>query len=229
MIQKDYCIVYVENVSKQCCKSEKNHCGRYEHWACSSEHALNGILHKWRACNGRVPDRYEVFPPALQKALRGHTSMGGGIIISGAYIGTDVWGDGIYPVEKSAAWRAESQAFVQEVLGYKWLTDHGCYNGRIEHTSSKALNLKSLKHPFEFHQSLNPDIYCVENPDGIQPADKNGTAILRYSDNGVPAAVAYDPGKYRTVSFGFPLEVLKDANIMETLLHRSVEYISEKK
>lgn len=155
--------------------------------------------------------------------------MGGGIIISGAYIGTDVWGDGIYPVEKSAAWRAESQAFVQEVLGYKWLTDHGCYNGRIEHTSSKALNLKSLKHPFEFHQSLNPDIYCVENPDGIQPADKNGTAILRYSDNGVPAAVAYDPGKYRTVSFGFPLEVLKDADVMGTLLHRSVEYISEKK
>ena len=179
--------------------------------------------------NGRVPDRYEVFPAALQRALRAHTSNGGGIIISGAYIGTDVWGDGIYPVVKSAAWRAESQAFVQEVLGYKWLTDHGCYNGRIEHTSSKALNLKSLKRPFEFHQSLNADIYCVENPDGIQPADKDGSVILRYSDNGVPAAVAYDPKGYRAVSFGFPLEVLKDADVLETLLHRSVEYISDKK
>ena len=179
--------------------------------------------------NGRVPDRYEVFPAALQKALRDHTAKGGGIIISGAYIGTDVWGDGIYPVEKSDAWRAESQAFVQEVLGYKWLTDHGCYNGRIEHTSSKALNLKSLKRPFEFHQGLNPDIYCVENPDGIQPADKDGAVILRYSDNGVPAAVAFDPKGYRAVSFGFPLEVLKDADVIETLLHRSVEYISDKK
>lgn len=179
--------------------------------------------------NGRVPDRYEVFPAALQKALREHTARGGGVIISGAYIGTDVWGDGIYPVTKDPEWRAASQAFVQEVLGYKWLTDHGCYNGRIEAVSFKDLNLKSLKKPFEFYQSVNPSIYCVENPDGIQPADKNGSVILRYSDNGIPAAVAYDAEEYRVVSFGFPLEVLKDSNILEAILHRSLEYISDKK
>ena len=57
----------------------------------------------------------------------------------------------------------------------------------------------------------------------------DGSVILRYSDNGVPAAVAYDPKGYRAVSFGFPLEVLKDADVLETLLHRSVEYISDKK
>jgi len=179
--------------------------------------------------NGRVPDRYEVFPAALQRALRAHTANGGGVIISGAYIGTDVWGEGIYPVQRDREWRDTTQAFVQEVLGYKWMTDHGCYNGRIEHTSSKALNLKSLKRPVEFHQSLNRSVYCVENPDGIQPADKNGSVILRYSDNGVPAAVAYDAEKYRAVSFGFPLEVLKSPDALEIILHKAVEYISDKK
>ena len=179
--------------------------------------------------NGRVPDRYEVFPASLQQALRDHTAKGGGVIISGAYIGTDVWGDGIYPVKADPERRSAAQAFVQEVLGYKWTTDHGCYNGRIEHTSSKVLNLKSLKRPIEFHQSLNEAIYCVENPDGIQPADKNGSIILRYSDNGVPAAVAYDAKDHRAVSFGFPLEVLKDGDQLEIIIHRTLEYITDKK
>ena len=177
--------------------------------------------------NGRVPDRFEVFPASLQKALRDYTSKGGGILLSGAYIGTDVW-DEVYPVQKDPAWRAESQAFVQEVLGYRWLTGRGCYNGRIENSSPKVLNLRGLDRTFEFHQSLNPYIYCVENPDGIQPADKNGSVVLRYSDNGVPAGVAYDAKGYRVVSFGFPLEVLKDGNVMETLMRRSVEYIGGK-
>ena len=179
--------------------------------------------------NGRVPDRYEVFPSPLQNAIRDHTSHGGGIMLSGAYIGTDVWGEGIYPVRKDPAWRAASQAFVQEVLGYKWLTDHGCYSGRIEPVSFKDLNLKSIKRPFEFHQSLNKDVYCVENPDGIQPAGKEGSVFLRYSDNGVPAAVAYDAGNYRAVSFGFPLEVLKDGEILETIIQKTLEYITDKK
>ena len=177
--------------------------------------------------NGRVPDRYEVFPASLQAAIREHTSKGGGILLSGAYIGTDVW-DGVYPVSKDEAWRSASQAFVQEVLGYKWVTGHGCYNGRIEPGPSKALNLKSLRRSFEFHQALNPYIYCVENPDGIQPADKDGSVILRYSDNGIPAAVAYDPGGYRAVSFGFPLEVLKDGEALQTIFEKTLDYISKK-
>ncbi len=179
--------------------------------------------------NGRVPDRYEVFPAALQSALRAHTARGGGVMLSGAYIGTDVWGDGIYPVQKSPEWRATSQAFVQEVLGYIWMTDHGCYNGRIEPVSFKELNLKHIKKPFEFHQSLNQSIYCVENPDGIKPAGKEGSVFLRYYDNGVPAAVAYDAAGYRAVSFGFPLEVLKDGEILETIIQKTLEYITDKK
>ena len=179
--------------------------------------------------NGRVPDRYEVFPASLQQALRSHASKGGGIIVSGAYIGTDVWGDGIYPVVKDPVSRSNTQAFVQEILGYKWMTDHGCYNGRIEHVSSKSVDLKSLKRPFEFHQVLNDAIYCVENPDGIQPAGKEGSVILRYSDNGVPAAVAYDAKGHRAVSFGFPLEVLKDGNTLEIIMLKTLEYITDKK
>ena len=45
----------------------------------------------------------------------------------------------------------------------------------------------------------------------------------------MPAAVAYDAKGYRAVSFGFPLEVIKDGEILETIISKTLEYISDKK
>ena len=180
-----------------------------------------------RMGSGAVPDRYQVFPAPLRKALNKHTAEGGGLIISGAYIGTDVW-SGIFPVEAQSEDRTAAQSFVQNVLGYKWVTNHGCYNGTISPCSNKSINLKGdLKRPFEFWQDTNGTIYSVENPDGIIPADKSGETILKYQDNGVPAAVAFKGKGYRTVSFGFPLESVKDAETRNTLFARSLEFIGK--
>lgn len=177
--------------------------------------------------SGSVPNRYEVFPAGLRKAISSHTSKGGSIIISGANIGTDVWSN-VYPAIVDSLDRLNTQTFVKDILGYSWLTDHGCYNGAIYASSNKALNLKTaVKQPFEFYQTTNSTIYSVENPDGIQPADKSGSIFLKYSDNGVPAAVAY-PGKgYKVVSFGFPLETVKDSDVRDILFEKSLEYIEK--
>ena len=177
--------------------------------------------------SGSVPNKFEVFPAGLRQAIKAHTSNGGSVVISGANIGTDVWSS-IYPAEFDAADRLETQAFVKETLGYTWLTDHGCYNGSISACQNKALNIKyELKHPFEFHQTLNETIYSVENPDGIQPADKFGATFLKYSDNGVPAAVAYTGTGYKVVSFGFPLETVKDESVRDVLFEKSLEFINK--
>lgn len=177
---------------------------------------------------GAVPNRFQVFPEEMQKAISSHTAKGGSIIISGAHIGTDVWSE-IYPAVIDSTYRVKTQAFVRETLGYSWLTDHGCYNGGITACSNKQINLKNtLKQPFEFYQATNGTIYSVENPDGIQPADKSGTTFLKYSDNGVPAAVAYTAKGYKVVSFGFPLETLKDGNVMDILFEKSLKFLQDK-
>lgn len=177
--------------------------------------------------SGAVANRFEVFPAALRKAIKAHADNGGNIIISGANIGTDVWSE-VYPVVVDSTERAETQRFVKETLGYMWLTDHGCYNGSINACQNKVLNLKaSIKHPFDFHQTLNSTIYCVENPDGIQPVDKFGATFLKYSDNEVPAAVAFTGKNYKTVSFGFPLETVKDHEIRDILFEKTLEFISK--
>ena len=41
--------------------------------------------------------------------------------------------------------------------------------------------------------------------------------------------MAYDAKGYRAVSFGFPLEVLKDGEILETIIQKTLEYITDKK
>lgn len=177
--------------------------------------------------SGAVPNRYEVFPAPLRNALKTHTENGGSIIISGAYIGTDVWSS-IYPTAADPEERAAAQSFVKETLGYMWLTDHGCYNGTIGASHNKVLNLKTaIKEPFEFHQTTNSTIYSVENPDGIQPADKFGTTFLKYADNEVPAAVAFTGKGYKVVSFGFPLETVKDERVMDTLFAESLKFIAK--
>ena len=73
------------------------------------------------------------------------------------------------------------------------------------------------------------DRYVVDNPDGIVPAADGAFTLLRYADTRVDAAVAYAGGletaeddmfseggahwHYGAVSFGFPLEVLPDADL----------------
>ena len=41
-------------------------------------------------------DRFKVFPLELQSAIREFTNNGGNLVVSGAYIGTDIWGK-LYP------------------------------------------------------------------------------------------------------------------------------------
>ena len=178
--------------------------------------------------SGAVPNRYQVFPMALREALKKHTASGGSIIVSGAYIGTDAWSS-VFPIQVDSTDRADAQAFIQDILGYKWVTNHGCYNGAISPCTNKSMNLKgSIKQQFEFWQNTNSTIYSVENPDGITPASKSGETFLKYFDNGIPAAVAFKGNGYKTVSFGFPLETVKDNETLNALFAKSLQFIETK-
>ena len=153
---------------------------------------------------GAVANRYQVFPAPLQAALRDYTAAGGNVLLSGAYIGTDVW-DQVYPVTVDAAYTEGAKSFVQEVLGYQWLTDYATAEERIlPYRNDKAV----LRQPLSFHRLPCAGVYHVESPDGILPADERGSVILRYGDTDISAGVAYQGEGYRSVALGFPIEVL---------------------
>ncbi len=151
-----------------------------------------------RVGSGAVPDRYTVFPEALQEALKTYTAAGGNILISGAYIASDAW-DPIYQGVPKAS--DDTRSFVKTVLGYQWVTNYGDYSGL-------ALPAPGSNFPAAtYNRDWSPLVYRVENPDGIAPASAKTKALLRYKGTDITAATFMDNGRYRVAAFGFPLEV----------------------
>ncbi|MCQ2139671.1 MAG: xanthan lyase [Bacteroidales bacterium] len=173
---------------------------------------------------GAVENRFQVFPVALQERIKNAAAKGTNIIISGANIGTDVW-DKVYPVEVPAEYTTATKTFVTETLGYKWLSDHGCATGEIA-PARNAMNMIEVP-TFAFHQKMNKDIYCVENPDGILPVSASGAIVLRYTGNDVSAAVSFTGDGYKVMSYGFPLETVVDSEVRDELFKNALEFFKK--
>ena len=170
---------------------------------------------------GAVPDRYTVFPETLQAILRDYAQAGGSILLSGAYIGTDAW-DRVFPCSFNEKNRDKTRAFIQEVLGYKWVTNFGDVSGTIVPKAGAAVQLSD---PMRYNRLFDEHVYRVENPDGIEPASPQAQTFLRYAGTDIPAATVFDDGKHRVVACGFPMETLTTEGALEALLLVSMKYL----
>ena len=174
-----------------------------------------------RVGRGAVPDRYTVFPAAMQDVLRNYATAGGSILVAGSYIGTDAW-DQVYPGVFPVKGADKTRSFIQEVLGFKWVTNFGDVSGVIIPKSGAAIQLSD---PMRYNRLFDEKVYRVENPDGIEPAGENAKAFLRYSGTDIPAATVFDDGTHRAVAFGFPLEALTTEGALEAALLVSIKFL----
>jgi hypothetical protein len=141
----------------------------------------------------------------MLKAIEDYAQNGGNIIISGAYIGSDI------PKNK----RDEER--IGELLKFKWRTDHATKRGRFY----------SVLDEFYFRGEFNTDYileqYPVEAADGIEPYNEEGNTLFRYSENNISAGVFYN-GTYKVIALGFPFECVKGDKerdeLMKILLER---------
>lgn len=143
---------------------------------------------------------YKTFAPSMQQKITNYTSAGGRMLVSGAYIASDM----------------------SEASDSGWLsrTFH-LYGGGTVATDTisgaKGMGIDA----FDFCSSLNDSHYAVQHCDKLQPMD-DSFCTLQYSD-GSSAAVAYDGAAYKTIVVGFPLESITDsktqANIMGGILN----------
>ena len=78
-------------------------------------------------------------------------------------------------------------------------------------------------HDLEFATELNSDIYCVESPEVVRPADKSTQTILRYRSNNRSAATAY-LDDYGVVLLGFPFETITSADSRNLLMQKVLCY-----
>ncbi|MCR5464355.1 MAG: xanthan lyase [Bacteroidales bacterium] len=194
----------------------------FEEWSvpCGNDVALDLICGKQVTTplgNGVKGSRFQVFPKALQKAIKDYSAAGGNLIVSGAHIGIDVW-DKIFPGQAVPANAEQTKVFVEDVLGYRWAGNFASRIGTIRPQRNSVLPLKGKLVTMEFWMERNPFIYNVETPDALAPANEKSVAFLRYGDTGANAGIIFDAGKYKAVSLGFPIEVMKSQGDIDILL-----------
>jgi hypothetical protein len=177
---------------------------------------------------GAVPDRYRVFPQDFQSAIKDYTAEGKDILISGAHIGTDVW-DQVFPVNVDSTYKANTEDFVKNVLGYKWVTNYATRTGEVKAMRNPVMNLEGIDSPISYYKLPNGKIYNAETTDGIRPAsDKTGT-ILRYTDTEISAATCFAGNGYEVISVGFPLELVKNESDLRLIISNSLDFFIQAK
>ena len=140
---------------------------------------------------------YKTFSPALQAWLRNHVGRGGSLMVSGAYVGSDMT-------------EAAEQSFLADVLKCRYI-------GK-DYTTNEIVN--GMGTTLTFHRLLNENHYAAPQTDILQ-ATEGAIIPLAYAD-GYGAAVAYSGADYRSFTMGFPFECIKSksqqANMMKGIL-----------
>ena len=176
--------------------------------------AVDLILGKQRTTEigrGAMGARYVAFGESMKRVLREYAAAGGNLMVSGSYMFTDLW--------HSPLATEDDRAFATEVLHAKFGGDMATRNGRVRMPVSE-LSDKSAE--FEFCTELNENIYAVESPEVINPADKATRTVLRYRSSNRSAATAYI-GDSRIVVIGFPFETIEDADSRNLLMENVLD------
>lgn len=143
---------------------------------------------------------YKAFPAALRKSLQDFTKRGGALLVSGAYVGTDIAGK-------------DEEQFVNQTL--KCDAD-GQY--RAESNIVEGLGTQ-----MEYYNTLNEEHYAATSADVLNPV-ASAYAVMRYAD-GRNAAVAYKGSDYRALTMGFPFECIKDEQKQGSIMRGILNYL----
>lgn len=160
---------------------------------------------------------FETFPAALQQALRSYLADGGALFVSGSFVATDLW------TGPEAA--EEDRAFAREVLHYEYAGGQAARRGRVRVVTSQA---DFVRDEYRFNTGYSSECYAVEAPDALKPWGEGAFPVMRYSENGSTAAVAFG-GRGRTFVAGFPFETLTDAAQRNRLMRDVLEFLMKQK
>ena len=128
---------------------------------------------------------YKTFTKSMRKTLTDYTRRGGALLVSGAYIGTDIMG-------------TEEEQFVSETLKCT-------YGGQYRAENNQVNGLGTV---IPYYNMLNEEHYAATSADILRPAAPAFT-VMQYAD-GQDAAVAYKGRDYRSFTMGFPFECIMD-------------------
>lgn len=182
--------------------------------------------------NGSRGTRFKAFPELLQRRLESYCSQGGSLLVSGAYVATDLM-DNRYADSDT---RERDRRFATSLLGYDWQLGKSSIDGKVSTVPSPFKPFGVQEH-LTFGVTPSPDSYAVESSDAIRPSGLDAATIMRYDENGLSAAVALerafegDSGlvSYRVVTMGFPFETIKGESARNSLMGEIMNFLTSGK
>lgn len=138
---------------------------------------------------------YKTFSETLQSKLRSYAKSGGRILVSGAYVGSDM----TQPHERS---------FMFDVLKTTFTgTDTNAGNNMVD-----GLGLS-----FDIIRQINDRHFAATSVDRIAACDGRSFAAMRYQD-GSTAGVAYDGTDYKSFVMGYPYECINNVRTRQQVM-----------
>lgn len=138
---------------------------------------------------------YKTFSETLQSKLRSYAKSGGRILVSGAYVGSDM----TQPHERS---------FMSDVLKTTFTgTDTNAGNNMVD-----GLGLS-----FDIIRQINDRHFPATSVDRIAACDGRSFAAMRYLD-GSTAGVAYDGTDYKSFVMGYPYECINNVRTRQQVM-----------
>ena len=134
--------------------------------------AVDVILGKQKTTVLGKDTSFHCMPANLRHALTNYLQAGGRLLLSGAYIASDMTSE-------------EDRAFVKEQLHYEFRTTHASKTGKLR------VERMLKKGNYSFRTEPNETMLHTENADGIYPA-KGGVVVARFPEANVAAAIGYE-------------------------------------
>ena len=166
------------------------------------EYQLMDIVCGLNRADGYSLRQTPVFSDEMVQVVAGHVRNGGSLLVSGAYIGSDMTGE-------------NSRLFTNSILKYD-------YAGSIP--SDSIVTITSQKSSFEIYHTPNEKHYYVSSVDCLMPVD-GAFCPLIYAPHEQSAAVAYNGTDYRSYALGFPLESITDDERRVNLLRGIIQFL----
>jgi hypothetical protein len=144
----------------------------------------------------------KVFTPALTQVVAEFVRGGGNLLVSGAFVGSDMTSD-------------SDRLFTRSVLKYEYASAL---------SAQDITSITGLGTACDIYRQLNEQSYCVPAVDCLAPVDE-GFCTMVYSPSGESAAVAYQGSDYHSFVMGFPLESITDTYLRVSILSAILRFL----
>lgn len=145
---------------------------------------------------------YKTFPLKAQEQLQSFQDLGGRLLVSGSFLGSDMQ----QPAE---------QEFLKQVLKLQ-------YEGTVSHQDNGLFY--GLQVGLPVHNRWNAEHFACTHTDVLAPVEGAFSAFA-YGKDGYSAGVAYEGSRTKSITLGFPFECITDPHVRNATMQAMLRFL----